>query len=360
MSCKNNSDSKVVDIKDNNSRENDLLNTPVRHYDSRVNSSISDLIESFGGTAFQSRNLSRALEVMLRMLQDNDRPTVFLALAGAMVPGGLRKTVRDMIDIGIVDVLVSTGANLYHDLHEALGFRHYLANELVPDLELRRKRIDRIYDVYASDIEFNQTDVYIKKFADSLKPGPYSSRDFLQKIGQSLRDNNSILYIAAKKGVPVFCPAIADSSIGLSLAWHTQQKYEGKQDPIVIDTILDNLEILKVKIEAKKTGAIHIGGGVPKNYVQQIIPMAEILGLSTQPHSYGLQITTDDPKWGGLSGCTFSESQSWGKYSDRAQYATVYIDATIGLPLLFKACLEKKETWCLREPLQIKWIRKTS
>ncbi|MFQ6095408.1 MAG: deoxyhypusine synthase family protein, partial [Candidatus Bathyarchaeia archaeon] len=307
----------------------------------------------------QSRNLARCLDVMLSMLQDTDRPTVFLALAGAMVPGGLRKTVRDMIDMSMVDVLVSTGANLYHDLHEALGFRHYLAQGHVSDLELRRRLIDRIYDVYVSDEEFAQTDIYIKKFADSLQPRRYSTREFLHLLGKSLRDEDSILYTAAKKDVPVFCPAIVDSSIGVSLAWHTQRRVDEGLEPVVIDTIRDNLEILKVKVEARKTAAIHIGGGVPKNFVQQVTPMAEILDLKTPPHSYGVQITTDDPKWGGLSGCTFSESQSWGKYTDKARFATVYMDATIGLPLLFKACIEKKETWYPREALQIDWVKKS-
>ncbi len=148
----------------------DLLTKPVKHFDGISTSSISDLIESFRGTAFQSRNLARCFDVMLSMLQDSDRPTVFLALAGAMVPGGLRKTVRDMIDLSMVDVLVSTGANLYHDLHEALGFRHYLAERHVSDRELRKRRIDRIYDVFVSDEEFTQTDIFIKRFADSLSP----------------------------------------------------------------------------------------------------------------------------------------------------------------------------------------------
>ena len=336
---------------------NDLLTTPVRHYNHRQVSNIADLIESFQGTAFQSRNLARCLEVMLDMLRDKDRPTVFLALAGAMVPGGLRQTIRDMIDLNIVDVLVSTGANLYHDLHEAMGFHHYLAQTEVSDVELAKMRIDRIFDVYASDREFNHSDLFMKKFADALPPRRYSSREFLQLLGSKLSDENSVLYTAAKKNVPVFCPAIADSSIGMSLTWHTQEKRDAGREPIVIDTIQDNLEILKVKLAATKTAAIHIGGGVPKNYIQQITPMAGIMGLETPPHAYGIAITTDDPKWGGLSGCTFKESQSWGKYTGDAHFSTVYMDATIGLPLLLKAVVERKATWHNREPLQINWLR---
>ncbi len=335
----------------------DLLTTPVRHYDYRQVSNTADLIESFHGTAFQSRNLARCLDVMLDMLRDKDRPTVFLALAGAMVPGGLRQTIRDMIDLNVVDVLVSTGANLYHDLHEAMGFHHYLAQTEVPDVELAKLRIDRIFDVYASDREFNHSDLFIKRFADSLTPRRYSSREFLHLLGSKLKDENSVLYTAAKKNVPVFCPAIADSSIGMSLAWHSYERHDAGLEPIVIDTIQDNLEIMKVKLAERKTAAIHIGGGVPKNYVQQITPMAGIIGLETPPHAYGIAITTDDPKWGGLSGCTFKESQSWGKYTGDAHFSTVYMDATIGLPLLFKAAVEMKDTWHNREPLQINWIK---
>lgn len=346
-------------IKTNTKRENndkssnDLLTTPVKHSDGYSTSNISELIESFNGTAFQSRNLAKCLDVMLSMLQDPERPTIFLALAGAMIPGGLRKTIRDMIDLRMVDVLVSTGANLYHDAHEALGFHHYLAQKKVSDLELRKHQIDRMYDVYASNEEFLKTDNFIKNFADSLHPRKYSSREFLYKLGDILEDENSILKTANKNGIPIFCPAIADSSIGLSLAWHSQERYVKSRQPIFIDTILDNLEILKYKINSKKSGAIHIGGGVPKNYIQQIGPLAEILNLDTPSHSYGVQITTDDPKWGGLSGCTFKESQSWGKYTDKAHFATVYMDATIGLPLLFNACLEKKEIWSKRDKLEI-------
>jgi len=332
-----------------NTAHKDILKKPVSHFNVRHKSNVFNIIQSFDGTAFQSRNLVRCLNVMLGMLQDSERPTIFLALAGAMVPGGLRKTLRDMLDLRIIDVLVSTGANLYHDVHEALGFHHYLAQKKIPDLELRKHQVNRMYDVYASDEEFKKTDIFIKNFADSLQPKSYSTRDFLNRLGNKLQDKNSILSTASKKNIPIFCPAIADSGIGLSLAWHTQKRNEEKRQPLLIDTIQDNLEILKLKIEAKKTGAIHIGGGVPKNYVQQIAPLADILGIKTPSHSYGIQITTDDPKWGGLSGCTFSESQSWGKYAENARFATVYMDATIGLPLLFTACLEMKKIWYPRK-----------
>jgi len=354
MTQKKHLKNKKINTRNNfNEAHDDLLKIPVSHFNVLSKPTIFNIIKSFNGTAFQSRNFAKCLKVMLDMLQDPERPTIFLALAGAMVPGGLRKTLRDMLDLRMIDVLVSTGANLYHDVHEALGFHHYLAQKKVSDLELRKHQVNRMLDVYASNEEFMKTDVFIKNFTDSLQPKSYSTRDFLYRLGNKLQDENSILYTAAKKNIPVFCPAIADSGIGLSLAWHIQKRKEEKCQSILIDTIQDNLEILELKIKAKKSGAIHIGGGVPKNFIQQIAPLAEILNLKTSSHSYGIQITTDDPKWGGLSGSTFSESQSWGKYADNARFATVYMDATIGLPLLFTACLEVKKTWYPRKALQI-------
>ena len=346
--AKNNSENKNSDTS-----QNEFLKTPVSHINVQSNENISNIIESFNGTAFQSRNLAKCLKVMLDMLQDPQRPTIFFGLAGAMVPGGLRQTLRDMLDLRIIDVLVSTGANLYHDIHESLGFHHYLAQKKVSDLELRRNQINRMLDVYASNKEFLKTDIFIKDFVDSLHPGTYSTRNLLFQLGNNLNDKNSILFTAAKNKIPVFCPTITDSGIGLCLAWHTKKRKEEGCKPILVDMIQDNLEILNLKIKSKITGAIHIGGGVPKNYIQQIGPLAELFEINTPSHAYGIQITTDDPKWGGLSGSTFNESQSWGKYTDNAKFSTVYMDATIGLPLLFKACIEKKKVWYPRKSLQI-------
>lgn len=323
----------------------ELLSHPVGHYDSAKVSTVADVLESLQGVGFQGRNLGRCYHTLLRMLTDKDRPIVMLGLAGAMIPGGMRRIIRDMIFYRMIDVLISTGANLYHDVYEALGHHHYLAQKEVSDIELRRHRINRMLDVYADDLRFDDTDDYIKGLADRMEPRSYSTREFLSLLGRALSDEYSIVATAAKMGTPIFCPAISDSSIGMALTKHTHFRLRSGDKPIEIDVTRDNLEIVEIKTNAKKTAVILIGGGVPKNYAQQVTPLAEVLGYEVQGHSYGLAITTDDPKWGGLSGCTFEESQSWGKYVAGADFVTVHCDATIALPLLFQAALDRKGLW---------------
>ena len=326
-------------------------NVPVRHFDAASDSSVSKVIESFRHTSFQSRNLAKCLDVLIEMLTDAARPVVFMGLSGAMVPAGMRKVVRDMIKLGVVDVLVSTGANLYHDLHEALGFHHYVGAAHVDDVMLEKMNVDRIYDTYAWDEEFVQTDRYLIEFADRLEPRLCSSREFLHILGKHLSDDQSILRTAAEVGAPIFCPALSDSSIGIALTAYRLARLRAGKQALAIDPIQDNLEILEIKRRAAKTAALYVGGGVPKNYIQQLKPMADIAGVKVEGHSYAVQITTDDPKWGGLSGCTLEESQSWGKLTSKAHHATVYMDATIGLPLLFKALVERRSEWQARQPL---------
>lgn len=332
---------------------NEILSDPVRHLDTESNVRVADVLEAFNGTGFQSRNLASCLNVLMSCLKDPDRPTIFMGLAGAMVPGGLKKVIRDMLKTHVIDVLVSTGANLYHDIYEALGFRHYLAHGYVSDTELRDNRINRMLDVYADDKKFDDSDSYIKRFADSLEPRTYSTREFIYLLGKSLSDHNSVVATAAEEGIPVFCPAISDSSIGIALAAHRIEKVRKGESPIAIETIQDNLEIVRIKMLAKKSAAMFVGGGTPKNYIQQITPMAAVMKISIPGHFYGLAITTDDPKWGGLSGCTFEESQSWGKYEYEARFATVYCDATIALPLLFRSALDRKDEWYPRSRLTL-------
>jgi len=335
------------------SSRGELLNHRVGHFDAAKNSSVAALVDSFNQTGFQSRNLGRCYRILMRMLTDPERPLIMMGLAGAMIPGGMRKVVRDMVHYRVVDLLVSTGANLYHDVYEALGNRHYLAQHEVPDVELRRHRINRMFDVYADDRQFDVSDDYITEFAGGLEPRAYSTREFLYLLGRSLRDEDSIVATAARQGTPVFCPGISDSSIGIALAKHAHFRLREGGQPIRIDVIKDNLEIVDLKKQGGTSGVILVGGGVPKNYVQQIVPMAEVMKEAVAPHAYGIAITTDDPKWGGLSGCTFEESQSWGKYGAEAAFATVSSDATIALPLLFTAALEQRSLWHPRPPSPI-------
>src|ERR671924_44848 len=255
-----------------------------------------------------------------------------------------------------IDVLVSTGANLSHDLYESLGGRHYIAHHHVDDPTLREMRIDRVYDTYADDVVFTQADEVVEKFADTLAPRSYSSREIFQRMGERLRDDYGILATAAKEHMPVFVPALADSSIGMALIVYRNEKMKRNAPAAMYDALLDNIEIMGLKRQFPKSAVIFLGGGTPKNYIQQVVPMAEISGWPVPPHSYAVQITTDDAKFGGLSGCELPESQSWGKLDPNAQQCTVHVDATIGLPLLFTGVMEHYDEWKQRGPMKVDWL----
>lgn len=287
--------------------------------------SFSEFLLSMAKTGFQGRKLGEAFEIWREMLQNN--VTIIMGLSGAMVPAGMRKIIAWMIRNRCIDVLVSTGTNLFHDIHEALGFRHYLGSEHTNDSELLAKGIDRIYDVFAFEREFNHVDSILADVISELK-GVMSSRRFIEEIVRrlDLKDKNSIVVSAYESKLPVFCPAIADSSIGIATALAERS--------VVIDTILDVEELTEIVLNSEKTGVIYIGGGVPKNFIQQTEVVARLKGYEVEGHEYAIQITTDVPQFGGLSGCTFEEGISWGKISSNAKKVQVLCDATIALPLL--------------------------
>jgi len=334
----------------------DAFKHPVQHYDVAKVRSVSEALEAFNATSFQSRKLGRCYKIWLKMLNDPERPTIFFGLSGAMIAGGMRRVIRDLIAFHAIDVLVSTGANLSHDLYESLGGRHYMAHGHVDDPTLRKMRIDRIYDTYADDVTFTKADEFVEKFADSLEPGSYSSRELFQTMGERIRDDFGILATAAKERTPIFCPALADSSIGMALTVYRNERMKKNSPAAVYDALMDNIEIMGLKRQFPKSGVIFIGGGTPKNYIQQVVPMAEISGWAVPPHSYAIQVTTDDPKFGGLSGCELPESQSWGKLDPSAEQCTVHLDATIGLPLLFTGIMEHYEEWKSRGTLKVDWL----
>ena len=334
----------------------DAFKHPVQHYDVAKVRTVSEALEAFNATSFQSRKLGHSYKIWLKMLNDPERPIIFFGLSGAMIAGGMRRIIRDLIAFHAIDVLVSTGANLSHDLYESLGGRHYMAHNHIDDPTLRKMRIDRVYDTYADDVMFTKADEFVEKFADSLEPGSYSSRELLQMMGERIRDDYGILATAAKERLPIFCPALADSSIGMALTVYRNEKMKKNSPPAVYDALMDNIEIMGLKRQFQKSGVIFIGGGTPKNYIQQVVPMAEISGWAVPPHSYAVQVTTDDPKFGGLSGCELPESQSWGKLDPNAEQCTVHVDATIGLPLLFTGIMEHYEEWKSRGPLNVDWM----
>lgn len=336
-------------------RREDFLREPIKHIDLNRIESVGELVKSFRHTSFQSRNLARCLDVYRNMLESRTRVTIFLGLSGAMTPAGMRKIIRDMIEHSLVDVVVSTGANLYHDLAEAFGRTHFVGSPFADDLELRKHDIDRIYDTFADERKLRALNSFFAGFLDSLEPRAYSSREFLELLGGALKDENSVLYTASKYRTPIFCPALNDSSIGINLTEHYVRRRKEGKPYVTLDPIRDNYEIAQIKHKSAKTGVVFIGGGTPKNYIQQIEITLETLGYVSKKegHDYAVQITTDDPKWGGLSGCTFDEGQSWGKINKNATKAVAYLDATVALPLLVGAVMEncKKR----RERLRFEW-----
>lgn len=329
-----------------------LLSKKIKHIDLKKNRSANQILSSFQSTSFQSRNLAKCLSVFKSMLADKDA-VIFFGLSGAMVPGGMRKVIRDMLELNMIDVLVSTGANLYHDFFESKGYNHYVGTTAMDDDKLRDMLIDRIYDTFADRTSFLETDKFFMEFPKTLEKRDYSTREFFYELGKKIKDPNSIIRTAYKSGMPVFCPTIHDSAISFGLSMYCS-KVKSK-NKFGLDLLKDNFEIMQIDKLAKSTGVFYVGGGVPKNYIQQIEPMLEVFGYETQGHQYAIQITTDLPQWGGLSGCTFEEAKSWGKIEDITRSATVHIDATIGLPLLVAAVMDEKKLLRSRKRRRFLW-----
>jgi deoxyhypusine synthase len=331
----------------------ELLRHPIRHIDLRRSASLLDLVRGFQHTSFQSRNVFKCFDVFRKMLSD-PACVIFLGLSGAMIPGGMRKVIHDMIEMNLVDVIVSTGANIFHEIFESFGHRHYVGSEEEDDDALRSHRVVRVYDALMDDHEINQVIHLLSRVPQELKEKVVSSRQYLGVLGAHIKDERSILKTASAYGVPVFVPALNDSSIGIGLTFlHTRKR--SSTEGFVIDQIQDNYEIAQLKKMASVTGAIYIGGGVPKNYIQQLGPVSELLFEKKRGHRYAFQITTDDPKWGGLSGCTFEEAKSWGKIEKRSAYAALYMDATIGLPLVVGAILQDEKAYRGRKRRRFIW-----
>jgi deoxyhypusine synthase len=285
---------------------------------------------------------------------DDPACIIFLGLSGAMIPGGMRRVIRDMIEMKLVDVIVSTGANMFHDLFEGFGYRHYVGSEEGDDDALRKHRIVRVYDALMDDHEINRVIHFLSRIPEELEEKVVSSRQYLEALGSHIMDEGSILKTASRYGVPVFIPALSDSSIGIGLTFlHLRKKVSS--EGLLIDQIRDSFEIAQLKKMATVTGAIYIGGGVPKNYIQQLGPVSELLFEKESGHRYAFQVTTDDPKWGGLSGCTFEEAKSWGKIDKGSNYAALYMDATVALPLLVGAILQEGKVCRKRKRRRFRW-----
>ncbi|MEX0682561.1 MAG: deoxyhypusine synthase family protein [Dehalococcoidia bacterium] len=298
------------------------------------------LVERMGATAFQARNLGVATRIWEAALKDE--ATIFFGLSGAMVPAGMRPVIVHMIENRMIDVLVSTGANLYHDVYETLGFRHGQGDSDGDDVRLADLRVVRFFDVLAPEHEFSRGERFCAEFSTTLEDDrPYTTREYFGALGKALApvaQQEGILTAAAKAGVPIYCPAFGDSVHGLAVA--EGRLRTGKR--LMFDVIGDVLEMVHLSMTAKKSAVFYVGGGTPKNFIQQCGAATYLYDRDADGHSYGIQITMDQPQWGGLSGCTFEEAMSWRKIATDAAFITVYAEATIALPLMVSALAEKK------------------
>ena len=316
-----------------------FLHTHVEPFAVKEKTSAAELVRGMAGTSFQARNLAQAARIWRHMLEDE--VTIFLGLAGAMVPAGMRDVIRYLIENRLVDVIVSTGANMFHDVYETLGSPHWQTSPQTDDVELGRRRINRFYDVLAPENDFADAEEFVVAFSQTLDADrPYSTREYFERLGRALMPmakEEGILTAAAKAGVPIYSPAIGDSVHGLAIA--TARVRTGHR--LVFDVVGDVLETSHIALTSKGTGVIYVGGGTPKNFIQQAEVAAYIYSRELPGHKYGVQITMDQPQWGGLSGCTFEEAQSWRKIAPDADFVTVNVEATVALPLIVSALAEE-------------------
>ena len=311
----------------------EFLNKPIEHinitsFDARK------IIFSMGKMSFVSRETANAANIFNEMIKDHDC-TIFLSLAGSSSAAGCMNVYRDLVKYNMVDAIVATGASIIDmDFFEALGFKHYQGSQFQDDAELRKNYIDRIYDTYIDEDELQICDKTICEIADKLEPKSYTSREFINEIGKYLKQNSkkkeSLIETAYDNGVPIFCPAFTDSSAGFGLVIH-QEKNPKKH--ITIDSIREFRELTEIKIQSKESGLFMIGGGVPKNFVQDTVICAELLGKDVDMHKYAVQITVADSRDGACSSSTLKEASSWGKV-DTTKEQMVFAEATSVLPLI--------------------------
>ena len=321
----------------NDTRKAELLSNEVEHIDIK-SFDARPIVDAMKKMSFTSRDLGRATELYNMMLADPDC-SIILVVAGSTSAGGCMDLYADLVRHNMVDAIVATGATIVDmDFFEGLGHKHYQALEIPDDDTLRSLYIDRIYDTYIDEEQLQDTDHTIAAIADSLEPGPYSSRAFIREMGKWLVANgkkeNSLVKLAYEHDVPIFCPAFVDSSAGFGLVKHQVDAMKAGRPYLVLDAIADFRELTDIKIEAGTTGLLMIGGGVPKNFAQDTVVCAEILGHEdVEVHKYAVQITVADVRDGACSSSTLQEAASWGKVSTALEQM-VFAEATSVLPLL--------------------------
>ena len=328
-------------------RKKDLLSKEVEHIDI-TSFDARNIISSMEKMSFVSRETANAANIFNEMIKDKDC-TIFLTLAGSTSAAGCMHIYRDMIKYNMIDAIVATGASVIDmDFFEALGFKHYQGSQFQNDSELRENYIDRIYDTYIDENELQMCDKAIGDIADNLEPKSYTSREFINEIGKYLKSNakkkGSLIEMAYDNNVPIFCPAFTDSSAGFGLVMH-QERNPIKH--ITIDSIREFRELTEIKIKSKGSGLFMIGGGVPKNFIQDTVICAELLGEQVDMHKYAVQITVADSRDGACSSSTLKEASSWGKV-DVTKEQMVFAEATSVLPLIASDAYHKAE-WKNRE-----------
>lgn len=317
----------------------------------------SDLVNNLALTGFQGRKLGEVTKIWQQMVKEK-QITIWLGISGAIIPAGMRKVISFLIKNRFVDAIVSTGAQIFHETFETLGKKHYVGDSIMDDCRLFKDGVVRIYDVLAEEMDLLAGEFFIKNMAAKyLEDGRvYSTREVTWLLGRELakavKDKDSILVNAYRQGVPIFIPSFGDSYIGIAILYAAMRHKKN----FIVDTIKDLSESVYLTLNSKKTGVIYLGGGVPKNYIQQTAevtpnladpeyvksdkPIHEKEGFR-KPHSYAIQITTDTPHFGGLSGCSFEEAQSWGKVSRGAKKVQCFADITLALPFVAQTLFEK-------------------
>jgi len=324
-----------------------LLSSPVEHIDIK-SFDARKIIDGMGKMSFTSRDTARAAGIYNEMLADKDC-SIFLTLAGSTSAGGCMDLYADLVKNNMIDAIVATGASIIDmDFFEALGFKHYQGSQFQDDTELRKNYIDRIYDTYIDEKELQACDKAICDIANTLEPRSYTSREFIEELGKYLKSNakkkGSLIETAYDNEVPIFCPAFTDSSAGFGLVMHQEQNPDKH---MTIDSIREFRELTEIKVRSKQSGLLMIGGGVPKNFVQDTVVCAELLGKKVDMHKYAIQITVADTRDGACSSSTLKEASSWGKV-DVTKEQMVFAEATSVLPLIASDAYHR-ENWRKRE-----------
>ncbi|MHC4618237.1 MAG: 1,9-bis(guanidino)-5-aza-nonane synthase [Planctomycetota bacterium] len=328
----------------------DFLKETVSHIDIK-SFDATKIIEAMKEMSFTAGDTARAAELLNQMINDKDC-TIILCIAGSTSAAGCMQIYADMVKYNMADVVVASGAAIVDmDFFEALGFRHYRGSTSVDDKTLRKLYIDRIYDTFIDEEQLQICDNTVKEIADSLEPGPYSSREFVREMGKylvtSAKKKDSLVQAAYENDVPIFCPAFSDSSAGFGLVKH---QYENREKHISIDCVKDFRELTEIKMRSESSGLFMVGGGVPKNFAQDTVICAEIIGKPVDMHKYAVQITVADVRDGACSGSTLKEATSWGKV-DTGNEQMVYAEASSVLPLIISYVYHKRD-WEKREKRQ--------